>query len=259
MTSFQLVGMGKNGVQIMTSNDLQNLSPHSPGALREPVAQPLLYKIDQAALEGFGRLFSGLVMLRTHEALSSISELEAVQLANSLCYVLGSSDLPPASLNNALANDPFTFYVRQVKHLEERVEALLVIRKRVCELMPPLRNVSLRDTLGSIGKIRALYDIRFRAHEVPCDIQYQLSCPVYDSLMGIDYLEAWISELLKEAIWIAQFTPGSCISVLERFCPDYRGLHVNLSTFLNFAKIYRSASGSDVGMLAERSTEWSFA
>lgn len=247
-------------MQIMTSNDLQNLSPHSPGALREPVAQPLLYKIDQAALEGFGRLFSGLVMLRTHGASSSISELEAVQLANSLCYVLGSSDLPPASLNNALANEPFAFYVSQVKHLEERVEALLVIRKRVCELMPPpLRNVSLRDTLGSIGKIRALYDIRFRAHEVPCDIQYQLSCPVYDSLMGIDYLEAWISELLKEAIWIAQFTPGSCISVLERFCPDYRGLHVNLSTFLNLAKIYRSASGSDVGMLAERSTEWSFA
>lgn len=129
MTSFHLVGMGKNGVQIMTSNDLQNLSPHSPGALREPVAQPLLYKIDQAALEGFGRLFSGLVMLRTHGASSSISELEAVQLANSLCYVLGSSDLPPASLNNALANEPFTFYVSQVKHLEERVEALLVIRK----------------------------------------------------------------------------------------------------------------------------------
>lgn len=106
MTSFQLVGMGKNGVQIMTSNDLQNLSPHSHGALKEPVVQPLLYKIDQAALEGFGMLFSGLVMLRTHEASSPISEFEAVQLANSLCYVLGSSDLPPASLKNALANDP---------------------------------------------------------------------------------------------------------------------------------------------------------
>ena len=51
-------------------------------------------------------LFSGLVMLRTHGASSSISELEAVQLANSLCYVLGSSDLPPASMKNALANDP---------------------------------------------------------------------------------------------------------------------------------------------------------
>lgn len=78
----------------------------APAALREPVAQPLLYEIDQAALEGFGRLFSGLVMLRTHGTSSPISELEAVQHANSLCYVLGSSDLPPDSLKNALANDP---------------------------------------------------------------------------------------------------------------------------------------------------------
>lgn len=173
--------------------------------MREPVAQPLLYEIDQAALEGFGRLFSGLVMLRTHEASSPISEFEAVQLANSLYYVLGSSDLPPASLNNALANDPFTFYVRQVKHLEERVEALLVIWKRVCELMPPLRNVSLRDTLGSIGKIRDLYDIRFRAHEVPCDIQYQLSCPVCDSLMG-DRLFGGLDKRIIErvAVYIGQ-------------------------------------------------------
>lgn len=106
MTSFQLAGMGKNGVQIITNNDLQNFSPHSPAALREPVAQPLLYENDKAALEGFGRLFSGLVMLRTHGTSSPISELEAVQLANSLCYVLGSSDLPPDSLKNALANDP---------------------------------------------------------------------------------------------------------------------------------------------------------
>lgn len=147
------------------------------------------------------------------------------------------------------------FYERQVKHLEVRVEALLVIRKRICELMPPLRNVSLRDTLGSIGKISALYDIRFRAHEVPCDTQYQLSCPVDDSLIGIDYLEAWISELLKEvAVYIGQlyFSARAVLLRLSR-------ASVNLSTFLNLAKIYWSASGSDVGMLAERSTDWSFA
>lgn len=232
MTSFQLVGMGKNGVQIMMSNDVQILRSCSSGSLRESVPRALPHEIDRAALEGFGLLFSRLVMLRTHGASSSISEFEAGQLANSLCYVLGSSDLPPASLENALANDPFTLYECQVKHLEERMEALLVKWKRVCELMPPLRNVSLRDTLESIGQLRALYDIRFRAHEVPCDIQYQLSCPVDDSLMGIDYLEAWISVLLEEVTWIAQFTPESCISVLERFCPDYQGLHVNLFELL---------------------------
>lgn len=234
MTSFQLVGMGKNGVLLMTASNVQALIPCSPslGSLEDSDAQGLPYEIEQAALEGFSRLFSRLMALRTHGASSSISELEAVQLANSLCYVLESSDLPPASLKNALAEDPFALYERQVKYLEERAEALLVRWKRVCVLMPPLRNVSLRDTLRSIGQLKVLYDIRFRAHEVPCDIQYQLSYPVDDSLMGIDYLEAWISALLKEVIWIAQFTPESCISVLERFCPDYRGLHVNLFDLL---------------------------
>lgn len=232
MTSFQLVGMGKNGAQIMTSNDVQILRSCSSDSLRESVPQALPHETDRAALEGFGLLLSRLVMLRTHGASSSISELEVGQLANSLCYVFGSSDLPPAILENALANDPFALYERQIKHLEEREGALLVKWKHICELMPPLRNVSLRDTLESIGQIRVLYDIRFRAHEVPCDIQYQLSRPVDDSLMGIDYLEAWISVLLEEVIWIVQFTPESCISVLERFCPDYRGLHINLFDLL---------------------------
>lgn len=31
---------------------------------------------------------------------------------------------------------------------------------------------------------------------------------------------------------IAQFEVDSCIAVLERVCPDYRGLHVNLYDLL---------------------------
>ena len=31
---------------------------------------------------------------------------------------------------------------------------------------------------------------------------------------------------------LAQFDAGSCIAVLERACPDYRGLHVNLYDLL---------------------------
>ena len=70
------------------------------------------------------------------------------------------------------------------------MEALLVKWKRVCELMPPLLQCFFARYVGEYRQVkRALYDIRFRAHEVPCDIQYQLSRPVDDSLMGIDYLK----------------------------------------------------------------------
>lgn len=101
-----------------------------------------------------------------------------------------------------------------------------------CETIPPLRNVSLRDTLASTGDIKSRYDTYFAAHEVPCDIQYQLSTPVDESLRGIDHIQAWLNQLLRETQYIAQFTPKSCTKVLEQSRRDYKGLHVNLCDLL---------------------------
>ena len=47
-----------------------------------------------------------------------------------------------------------------------------------------------------------------------------------------DYIEAWLAQLLAETRWIAQFDAASCVNVLERACPDYKGLHVNLYDLL---------------------------
>ena len=41
-----------------------------------------------------------------------------------------------------------------------------------------------------------------------------------------------ISDWSRPTRWIAQFTAESCVAVLERVCPDYRGLHVNLYDLL---------------------------
>ena len=76
------------------------------------------------------------------------------------------------------------------------------------------------------------YDTHFAAHEVPCDIDYQPSKPVNPQLLGLDYIEAWLAQLLAETRWIAQFDAASCVNVLERACPDYKGLHVNLYDLL---------------------------
>lgn len=51
-------------------------------------------------------------------------------------------------------------------------------------------------------------------------------------LLGLDYIEAWLTQLLEETRWLARFDAASCIVVLERVCPDYRGLHVNLCDLL---------------------------
>ena len=52
------------------------------------------------------------------------------------------------------------------------------------------------------------------------------------NLRGLDYIEAWLAQLERETMWIAQFDVDSCISTLERVCPDYRGLHINLYDLL---------------------------
>lgn len=111
---------------------------------------------------------------------------------------------------------------RKLIKIATRVNEALETWRLACETMPPIRNVSLRDTLMSIGDIKSRYDTYFAAHEVPCDIQYQLSAPIDESLRGIDYIQAWLNQLLRETQYIAQFTPESCIAALEQSCPDYK-------------------------------------
>lgn len=173
-----------------------------------------------------------LATLYCHGESSSLSEFEAFQITRSTRYVLGISDAAPSSVLHGLASSPQRFYEQKLAELERRKVALMRLWRDVCATMPPIRNVSLRDTLASIGDVPVHYDMRFAAHEVPCDIQYQLSAPVDDSLEGLDYLEAWLAQLKRETAWLAHFTPESCTAVLEEICPDYRGLHVNLLDLL---------------------------
>ena len=129
-------------------------------------------------------------------------------------------------------SNPDELFRRKQFKIATRVDKALETWRLICETMTPLRNVSLRDTLASIGGIKSRYDTYFAAHEVPCDIQYQLSVPADESLRGIDYVQAWLNQLLREIQYIAQFTPESCTKVLEQSCPDYKGLHVNLFDLL---------------------------
>lgn len=189
--------------------------------------------LEARAFEGFNEILRRLATLYCHGESSSLSEFEAFQVMRSMRYVLGISDAVSPEALCGLASNPQRFYEQKLAELEHRKATLMRMWQEVCATMLPIRNVSLRDTLASIGDVPVHYDMRFAAHEVPCDIQYQLSAPVDDSLEGLDYLEAWLAQLKWETAWIARFTPESCKAVLEEVCPDYRGLHVNLFDLLN--------------------------
>lgn len=60
----------------------------------------------------------------------------------------------------------------------------IALWRKVVEMLPPLENRSLRDTLRSIGRGFRCYDTRFFPQRFDCDIDYQLSQSVSESLLG---------------------------------------------------------------------------
>ena len=187
----------------------------------------------ERAQGSFARLMAHVARLYCMGESSSISNYEVQELATSVAYVLSIADATAEEAARVLdVEDPIALWHDGLDALDARMDAALGTWREIVAIMPPIRNVALRDTLASLGELRRRYDTRFAAHEVPCDIDYQLSAPVGPQLLGLDYIEAWLAQLLVETRWIAQFDAGSCIAALECTCPDYRGLHVNLYDLL---------------------------
>ena len=187
----------------------------------------------ERARQAFVRLMAHVSGLYCMGGSSSVSAQEAQTLATSVAYVLGIADATPEQAARVLcAGDAIAAWQEGLGALDARMDDALEVWRTIVATMPPLRNVSLRYTLASLGELRLRYDTRFAAHVVPCDIDYPLSRPVDPDLMGMDYIEAWLAQLLLETRWLARFDVGSMLPVLERTCPDYRGLHVNLYDLL---------------------------
>lgn len=186
------------------------------------------------AQQNFAQLMAHVASLYCMNESSSLSQQEAAELTLSVTYTLGIIGASPEEAAQTLSvDDPIALWHSHLAALDSRIDNALAIWNRIVLTMPPIHNVALRDTLISLGGLKSRYDTRFAAHTVPCDIDYQLSGPIDIDLCGIDYIEAWLAQLERETIWIAQFDVDSCISTLERVCPDYRGLHINLYDLLS--------------------------
>ena len=115
------------------------------------------------------------------------------------------------------------------QHRAQRDAALtLALWRKVVAALPPLENRSLCDTLRSIGRGFRCYDTRFFPQRFDCDIDYQLAVPVSEGLLGINYVNQYLTHLATENILLTRLPQGEVRAVLERSCPDWRGLLVNL-------------------------------
>lgn len=70
---------------------------------------------------------------------------------------------------------------------------------------------------------------------MPASIDYPLSKPISEQFKGLDYVEAWLAQLLEEAQFLARFDTDEVTANLQAWCPDYRGLLINLYDPINEA------------------------
>ena len=191
---------------------------------------------NEQAMRGFAELMNHVCALFTCGESSSVSEFEGHELAESALYVLGLTDETTNQTLGLLASDDIVaIWAQKRRELESRIPGVMGLWQRVIAVMPPIRNIALRDTLASIGRLPQTYDTFFAAHEVPASIDYPLSKPISEQLKGLDYVEAWLTQLLEEAQFLARFDVGEMTAYLEAWCPDYRGLLINLYDPINEA------------------------
>jgi len=186
-------------------------------------------KYNEAFLQEFAQLMAHICNLYTLGESSSVSESEAYDLAASAVFVLeagsqGKTSTLPSAPNISL----IALWTKRRKALEARIPHVKELWQQAVDIMPPIRNIAARDTLLSIEQFPNRYDTFFAAHEIPCSIDYPLSIPISDSIQGLDYVEAWLIQFIAEAQFLTQFNVDEMTAYLDLWCPDYRGLLINL-------------------------------
>lgn len=160
---------------------------------------------------------------------SSIKSETAAQLLESVLYVLGIDEsLSNEAAEKLVSADIKDEFRKGLQRIENKCKCAKELYRRVSGSLPEAENISMLETVSNIGLFWKSYDYRLFAAEIPCSIDYQLAVPVSESLKGVDYLSRYLESLYCENRFMSFYDKEICVSVLNRFCPDYKGLLINL-------------------------------
>ncbi|MGE4353397.1 MAG: DUF6179 domain-containing protein [Oscillospiraceae bacterium] len=160
---------------------------------------------------------------------SSVPLETAQRLMSSLLFTLGVDAGGGPDGMSSLRNENLSEkYDQGLRTIEKKIEIGKKLWQACLMSCPGIENISLRDTLKNIGVFWKRYDYRFFAHEIPCDIDYQLCRFVPDRLLGVDYINAYLRHLLIENELLGKFDCKLVIQLLQHYCPDYKGQLINL-------------------------------
>ena len=184
---------------------------------------------------------------------SSLPKEIAQRLLESLCFTMGldpDKELPAGWQER----DLHKAYEEGRLFLEEKVAAGGKLWKTACLTAPEIDNVSFVDTLKSIGTFRERYDMDLFAHEIPCDIDYQLCHPVPESFRAADYINEYLRRIIAENDFLKKFRKERIIRVLKNYCPDYRGQLIGMYEPVAVNAVGLAVAGGDMyGLLFSES------
>ena len=132
----------------------------------------------------------------------------------------GLSELPQEDLDAA--------YRREVYRLEQKKALGRRLWRRAMETLPSEASLPLLETMRSIGRGFARYDVHWFALEFPCTIDYPLCRPATERMQGIDALNEYLRGILMENDFLNRFPQPLRSALLACGCPDWKVLPVNL-------------------------------
>lgn len=153
----------------------------------------------------------------------------AEELLKSICFSLELELNELESKNKIIIEEDLS---NLLKDSWSKIESMMKEGKELLEAVikssPDIENISYNDTLNEIGEFFKRYDYRFFAHKIDCSIDYQLSNPISESLQGIEYINEYLKALLIENEFCSCFRKENIINILNSYCPDYKGLLINI-------------------------------
>jgi hypothetical protein len=171
-----------------------------------------------AQLSQLYELMSRCVKRYTGGDSTSVPKDAAKALLDGLSFVLGE---PAPDADLALQ------YEKGLELLEQKTDRAKALWREACLMAPDIENLALHDTLKEIGGFFSRYDPLF-AHEIPCMIDYPLSQPIPDALLGVDAITEYLLRLKTELDFLDSFPMGSVRRLLECCCMDLKEQLVNL-------------------------------
>lgn len=162
---------------------------------------------------------------------SSVPLETAQELLASICFTLDGYLQEEGKSRPLLVDaDLDELFLEGVKKIEAKIAAGKKLWRAAClsAPVPPIENISLQDTLRGVGAFFKRYDYLFLAHQIPCDLDYQLCRPVPDAYLGISYINEYLRRVVTENGILNRFEKGLVIRLLESYVPDYKNQLVNL-------------------------------